>query len=374
MIVRSVVPALTLALATAACGSTTVTPGATSTAAHAGAGGAASTTTPTTSGAGGAAPTTTSGTGGGATTTTTPPPGSETFSVTFDPVKLAPGEEDTKCVVKRVGNDKAIHVGQIHNALGAASHHFIVYKVADTEEQPTPFACKPFSDLLHPEKGTPLIITQKKDETLAMPAGVGVSFQPGQMVRLELHYINVTPNDVEATATASFTTVPDASFTDEADFLFVGDPDISLEPHSTKTLGPIYTPVPDDLADAKFFGITGHTHKFGTNVEVATAPDKQGADTPVYDVKNWTWSEPATVMHDPPFQVPKGGGFRLSCAWNNTSDQSVGFGESANDEMCFFWAYYYPSHGARVCAHTDQYGGGFDLCCPGPAICSQLLK
>ena len=24
---------------------------------------------------------------------------------------------------------------------------------------------------------------------------------------------------------------------------------------------------------------------------------------------------------------------------------AVGFGESANNEMCFFWAYYYPSHG-----------------------------
>ena len=27
----------------------------------------------------------------------------------------------------------------------------------------------------------------------------------------------------------------------------------------------------------------------------------------------------------------------------------VRFGESANDEMCFFWAYYYPSHGTHVC-------------------------
>ena len=42
--------------------------------------------------------------------------------------------------------------------------------------------------------------------------------------------------------------------------------------------------------------------------------------------------------------------------------------------MCFFWAYYYPSNGSRVCAHTDRFGAGFDLCCPdaGTALCSLL--
>ena len=39
--------------------------------------------------------------------------------------------------------------------------------------------------------------------------------------------------------------------------------------------------------------------------------------------------------------IPDGGGFRFTCSWNNTSDTTVRFGESAEDEMCFFWAYYY---------------------------------
>ena len=50
---------------------------------------------------------------------------------------------------------------------------------------------------------------------------------------------------------------------------------------------------------------------------------------------------------------------------------AVGFGESANDEMCFFWAYYYPSVGPKVCAHTDQLGG-LNACCPGDALCEYL--
>ena len=40
--------------------------------------------------------------------------------------------------------------------------------------------------------------------------------------------------------------------------------------------------------------------------------------------------------------------------------------------MCFFWAYYYPSQGSKVCIHTQQAGGasGVDVCCPGDSLCS----
>ncbi len=41
--------------------------------------------------------------------------------------------------------------------------------------------------------------------------------------------------------------------------------------------------------------------------------------------------------------------------------------------MCFFWAYYYPSRGAKVCFRTTQFGG-LNLCCPdaGASICDAL--
>ena len=64
---------------------------------------------------------------------------------------------------------------------------------------------------------------------------------------------------------------------------------------------------------------------------------------------------------------------RFSCQYDNKSSQSVGFGESANDEMCFFWAYYYPSQGSKVCFHTDQIAGGIDMCCPGGLFCDQIF-
>jgi hypothetical protein len=78
-------------------------------------------------------------------------------------------------------------------------------------------------------------------------------------------------------------------------------------------------------------------------------------------------------MHDPVFNVPTNGGFRFQCDYNNTSSNTITFGESATKEMCFFWAYYYPSKGAKVCFHTKKLGTDMNVCCPGSSTLCSLL-
>ncbi|MBI5490122.1 MAG: hypothetical protein HY905_22500 [Deltaproteobacteria bacterium] len=96
------------------------------------------------------------------------------------------------------------------------------------------------------------------------------------------------------------------------------------------------------------------------------------ASASVYDVPGFDWSEPATGFADPPFAVPTGGGFQFQCDWYNTSGSVLTFGSSADDELCFFWAYYYPSHGAKICVHTQASGSPVDVCCPGDSLCAGL--
>jgi hypothetical protein len=300
-----------------------------------------------------------------------PPPGS--YTLTFGPIEDVPsGHESTQCVILRLGNAEQLRVGAIHNVLGEASHHFIVYRTSDTEERTEPFDCEPFVDTLDPTKGSPLMITQRADELLELPEGVAFSFEPNQMIRLEMHYINYAPGPMDISATAEFIPIAPEEFEHEAEFLFIGNPDIDIAPRTMATVGPSFFPMPSMFDGVSFFGITGHTHQLGTNMQVWTAPSESGPDTAVYDVSSWSWDEPETVHHDPPFTIPSGGGFRFRCDYDNTTSEQVGFGESANQEMCFFWAYYYPSRGAYVCGHSDQFGG-FDICCPGSPICSSLF-
>ncbi|MEZ4365760.1 MAG: hypothetical protein R2939_05670 [Kofleriaceae bacterium] len=299
----------------------------------------------------------------------------EHFTVSWGEVEVQPGEEDTRCVTLQLDNDEPLKIRAIHNELGAQSHHLIVYRDdSGAALNPVPTPCQPFAGTLNPDgMAAPLMVTQRSSETLTLPDGIAFSFSARQTIRLEMHYINTTEAPMMATATTEFISGDPATVTAEADFLFTGTPDIDLAAGAQQTVS-AYFRMPASLDGINIFAITGHTHHLGTDMQVATRASADGADTPVYAPTAFSWSEPETITHDPPFQVPTGGGFAFECDYHNTTNGQVGFGESANDEMCFFWAYYYPSQGSKVCFHTDQVGNGVDLCCPdaGPQLCGAL--
>ncbi len=304
-----------------------------------------------------------------------PPLTGDMYRLTYGPITVMPGQEGTKCIWLKLSNTSEIKVHQVHDQLSPASHHLIVYRDdMDTTEQTTPVDCQPFTGALNTSGMiAPIVITQKEDDQLTLPDKVAYTLKPNQMVKIEMHYLNATDAPVDASATVDFFAADPATIDDEANILFIGSPDITLAPGETKTLHQFFaTPSYIDFSQSKIFAITGHTHKLGTDVKVNVAPSKTGPMTEVYGPTPFSWSEPETTTHAPPFSVPKTGGFDFECSYTNTTNQQVKFGESANDEMCFFWAYYYPSQGSKVCIHTEQYGGanGINVCCPGDSLCS----
>ena len=307
-----------------------------------------------------------------------PPLTGEKFSLRYGPTTIMPGQEGTKCIWMRLSNDTPIKVRQLHNVLSSSSHHLIVYKDdMDTTEQTTPVDCQPFTGALNASGMiAPIMITQKADDALTLPDGVAYTLAAHQMIKLEMHYLNATDAPIDATATVEFYRADESTIEHEANILFIGSPDIDIAPGATTTLKQFITmPSYVDLSEAKIFAITGHTHHFGTdmNVRVGTSPT-DAAMRKIYDPQPFLWSEPETTLLEPPTSVTPGGGFEFECTYTNTSNQRVGFGESANDEMCFFWAYYYPSQGSKVCIHTQQYGGanGLNVCCPGDSLCGLI--
>ena len=299
------------------------------------------------------------------------------YSLTWGPVAVAPAQEATQCMWLRLSNDTEIKVHQLHNVLSTSSHHLIVYKDdMDATEQPTPVPCQPFTGALNTTgKIFPVMITQKHDDELTLPHAVAYTLAPHQMIKLEMHYLNTTDAQTQATATVDFFAAEPAGIRDEANILFIGTPDLTLAPNAMTEVHEFFNPsrASLDLATAKFFAITGHTHRLGVDVEVGIADTPTSAVTSVYAPAAFLWSEPETTTHKPEFQVPIAGGFDFTCRYYNTTSGTVRFGESANNEMCFFWAYYYPSQGSHLCVHTT-YLGGLDLCCPdaGAALCDLL--
>jgi hypothetical protein len=320
------------------------------------------------------------GTSGDDTNTPDGPPAltGDKFTLEWGPVNVPPGEENTQCIVAKLSNDSAIKVHQLHNILGDGSHHVIVYRDDDPAavENLTPTNCQPFAGALNLSGMiAPMMITQKKDDPLTLPDGVAYTLAAHQFIRIEMHYINTTDAAIMAHATTEFYAADPATIHDEANILFIGSPDINIPANGDLTVHQFFAPSRAnlDLSTAKFFAITGHTHHLGTNVTVATKPTSAGTATMVYQPMPFVWSEPETTTHNPEFMVPTGGGFDFQCDYHNTTGQTVKFGESATAEMCFFWAYYYPSKGSHVCVHTEQFGG-IDICCPeaGAQVCNML--
>ncbi|MFT3697523.1 MAG: hypothetical protein QM831_30550 [Kofleriaceae bacterium] len=308
--------------------------------------------------------------------------GGQAYSLTWGPLTVASGVEDTQCIWLQLPNDAPIKVHGLHDVLSTASHHLIVYKDdMDATEQTTPTPCQPFTGALNTSgKIMPLAITQKHDDEILLPDGVAYTLAAHQMIKLEMHYINASDQDAQAQATVNFETADASTIHDEAGLMFTGSPDINIPASGQATLHEFFTvPSTFDLSQSHIFAITGHEHKMGTGVTVKVGTSKDDpAMTTVYNPDPFMWAEPLTQTFDPPFSVATGGGFDFTCSWTNTSTAKIKFGESANDEMCFFWAYYWPAQGAegsRVCIHTNQYNGangGYDACCPGDAVCSLI--
>jgi hypothetical protein len=334
---------------------------------------------------------------GSGTADAAPPLEGTPYTISWGSVSVDPGVEKTQCVVLQLPNTSVIQVHQIHNTTSTATHHVILYKDDDPAAVvlSTPFDCQPFTGALNPTgMVSPVMITQKQDDQLTLPDGVAYQFAASQFVRIEMHYINTTDGPLTATETTTFYAADPATITDQADLLFIGSPDIGATTGSAcaassrpsgpcilggdqYTLHQFFKPGPTEVfLNAKIFAITGHEHKTGTDVVVKTGTSASDpAMTTVYDPMPFQWSEPATTVHNPTFGIPAGGGFDFTCTYNNTTTAPVAFGESATDEMCFFWAYYYPANGSHVCVHTS----GLNVCCPAAAgdqiaqaVCSMI--
>jgi hypothetical protein len=334
--------ALIASFATACGGSTTPANGSS-------AGGSASSTggaggdTGTTGGAGGAG-----GNAGGAPWM----PGGPvtTFTPAFVPIMVNPGKEDTQCITFRLDNPETVNIRRFSTELTEGTHHIILYKSKATTESKTPTPCAGLSGILKGEH--PLFIAQQKHSVLEMPTAedgtpVALEIEPNQMVRMEMHFINTGPVPLSVTGKLDLDTVPAATTVTKGDLAFWGTQNIHIPPNSAFDTGVKFQPA---LPGTKSFAVTTHQHHLGTRMQVWFATWGPG-DLGMQVADNSSWSDPKLFMHTPPlsFDPDTHTGLAYQCQWQNPTDQMVTFGESANDEMCFLWHYYYPSQGFQVC-------------------------
>jgi hypothetical protein len=261
------------------------------------------------------------------------------------PIPVAAGEEKTVCILKRLDTPVDIVATRIVADLAPGSHHLIVYKTNDANEVLTPYPCMPFQGL-SASAVTPLVLAGKAHTDYPFPAGVGMAVGAHQMLRIEAHYINASNAAIMGSGTVQIEGLPasQAGSYQLADFGFWGTLQISIPPNGTFS-----TPVnfQRGISGTHVFAVSSHQHHLGTEVKVWKSASAGDTSNMILDEHDW--SNPLLKSFTPPLDVASGTGFSYQCSWQNTTPNTVTFGESALNEMCFATFFYYPTHGFDRC-------------------------
>jgi hypothetical protein len=270
-----------------------------------------------------------------------------TIATTMMLLAVPSGTEDTKCIVRRLGNAEAVYVRRFYTTLEQGSHHMILYTSSETTEQLTPKSCAGFSGLFQGDHA--VFIAQQKESELLFPSDdqgtpVALRIEANQMMRIELHHFNTTDGPLDISGEINLDTIPTTTKVTESDLAFWGTTNIKIPAHGTFSTGVKFQAA---LPGTKTFALTTHQHHYGTRMQVWHGTGPNDLSSQVADETNW--ADPKLDLFSPPLEHASGTGFAYQCDWKNTSDSTVTFGESINDEMCFLWHYYYPSKGFQLC-------------------------
>jgi hypothetical protein len=272
-----------------------------------------------------------------------------TYPASIGPITLQPGEEQTNCIVIRLGNTDGGFVRRFRADLTEGSHHMIAYVSNDAVESPTPTPCPPLSGITDGEH--PVFIAQQAHADLVFPTDeggtpVGFEIAANQMVKLELHAINTTGAALAITGTALLDTVPLSTQVTASDLAFWGTTKFLIPANGAGDTGVKFQKA---LPGTKSFALTTHQHHLGTEMQVWYGTGPTDTANRVADGKDW--SNPPLVMLSPVLDFPADGskGLAYECKWANTTSSPVFYGEGFNNEMCFLWHYYYPSQGFQSC-------------------------
>lgn len=183
------------------------------------------------------------------------------------------------------------------------------------------------------------------------PAGVGIKVAAGEQVHLNLHLYNASDEALSGDSAILVKTVP-AEPAMLAEFVFAGKFLFSIPANSTRTVTGGCTIAAG--RNYQLFAVWPHMHQIATHQKVSLIRPSG-----------------TLVLHDAPFAFgeqdfdevnpiePLVGGDRIQveCTYTNNTNQTIGFGDSSNSEMCFAGLYRYPATGSNLFECTDNPTG-----------------
>jgi hypothetical protein len=234
----------------------------------------------------------------------------------------SPDDKHIVAMTPRVQNPKIVH-------------HVLVFK-SDSAYPTTPQVCPSGGSL----QWRLMYAWAPGGKNMVMPPEAGYALKKGQTTHfiVQVHYNNAGAL-TNQTDTSGFDMCTSAPRKYEADVLAFGTQKIDLKKKSELDTTCSIT-VPASLAGKKIFAAMPHMHELGTTIETKLYRGGTGAPVDLGAAPKWDFQTQYWYPLD--VSVATNDVVKTRCAWKNTTNTDVKFGENTEDEMCYSFTMYYP--------------------------------
>jgi hypothetical protein len=265
------------------------------------------------------------------------PPPAEGLQLRLSPFTTAPRTEREVFVYGRLNTTDSIFVRRFDVRMRTGSHHFILY--AQNATTLTPGVMRDLGgagmieEMLYFNTRTFLVGSQSPEHTVELPEGV-VPLPPRQGYDLNAHYTNPTAAPRTGEAYVNLHTTPRRPGLKYARVINDGVTDFVL-PAGQRTTVQRTTRF---TQSRNVFMLTSHAHQLMERFRIYGVG---GAYDGQLLYESTSWDHPPIKIFQTPLQFAANQGYRVEVTYNNTTNRTVRFGLTSEDEMCIVFGYYY---------------------------------
>lgn len=245
---------------------------------------------------------------------------------------LAPGAEKYQCTQITVAQDT--WVSAFRGIAPPGTHH--TFLTSDSSATDGTFPCDGGT------MGLALVAaTAVGTPDFALPEGVAIKLSAGQKLLLNIHLLDASASPMSGHSGVAVRTVGATPVLHEAEAVLAGKTAGLTVPPGMSTQSGHCTMA----ADVTLFAVFPHMHKLGTHMTVTAAP-ANGMPTTLSD-RPYAFGNQFIYPLSPTAALRSGDVVTVDCSYDNPGPQTVVFGQSTRDEMCFAALFRYPrvAHG-----------------------------
>jgi hypothetical protein len=229
---------------------------------------------------------------------------------------LAPGEDAYFCATRTLAEDA--HVSGFRPIAPAGTHHSVLSIV----ESPGPDGAGPCSAAV--EGHRVVFASGLGTGELVLPEGVAATVPAGTQLHLNLHLVNPTPEPISARSGVSALLVEAARVQERAEVILAGKVDgLEVVPGPSTQSATCTFPGPSTL-----HAVMPHMHARGSRLRVASGSDVLFDQDFDVDAQHYAVLEPAR-------ELQAKDALSIECSYDNPTAQTLHFGPTADDEMCY---------------------------------------